>query len=62
MITDFMEDNSMFDLDMLIPTKDEMEETIKHITETGNITFDDEIVLWKMHLIHKIVNSKGDNK
>lgn len=36
-----------------------MEKTIKHITETGEISFEDEFVLWRMHLIHKIVNSKG---
>lgn len=59
MITDFMEDNGMFDVDLLIPTNEEMEKTLKHITETCEISFEDEIVLWKMHLIHKIVNSKG---
>ena len=59
MITDFMEDNGMFDVDLLIPTNEEMEKTIKHITETGEISFEDEFVLWRMHLIHKIVNSKG---
>lgn len=61
MITDFMEYNDMFDLDFLIPTKEEMEETIKHITETGIITSHDEIVLMKMKLIKLILNLKGDS-
>lgn len=59
MITDFMKDNDMFDVDVLIPTEEEMEDTIKHITETGEISFEDIIVLRKMHLIDIIVNSKG---
>ena len=61
MITDFMEYNDMFDLDFLIPTKEEMEETIKHITKTGIITPYDEIVLIKMKLIKLILNLKGDS-
>lgn len=52
-------ENDMFDLDMLIPTKEELERTIEHITEIRDISFEDLIVLWKLKLIHMIINSKG---
>lgn len=58
METKFMEENELINADILIPTKEELEQTIKHITETGEISFDDEIVLWKMKLIKFILKSE----
>lgn len=49
----------MFDVDLLIPTNEEVEKTLKHITETGIISFEDEIVLIKIKLIKLIINSKN---
>ena len=44
-------------IDFIIPTKEEMEEMIKHITETGKISLYDEIVLSKMFLCKMIINN-----
>ena len=58
MFTNFMEENGFFDLDSLIPTSKEIEKTIKHITESRKLSFDDEIVLMKIKFIHKIIKNK----
>lgn len=58
MLTDFMEENGMSDVDFLIPTIEEIEKTLKHITESRKLSFEDEIVLMKIKFIHTIIKNK----
>lgn len=58
MLTNFMEENDMFNVDSLIPTTEEFEKTLKHITQSGEISFEDYLVLFKIKFINKIIKNK----
>ena len=59
MISEFFEEDEMFDLDLLIPTEEEIDNIIKKIDNNEELTFEDNIVLSKMRWCKAILDSRG---
>lgn len=60
MISEFFEENEMFDLDLLIPTDEEIDIIIKKIDNNEKLTFEDNIVLSKLHFCKSILDKKKE--